>query len=223
MNRTHNPYPADFMERPHTTRSPLRLTLLIVSLLGLILTSIFLSRRSVHQIQEASTSIYKDRLVPTAIIAKLTSQVYQKRLLLEPYVLGKTTSDVDLVVAGLDRINRQIDSLLTEFGQTKLTPKEADQFNRLKQRLAVYNELEGDLTKNLTDLPRAQQIFFVGTGYTAFGQVAQTLAELSTLQLTVGEELVSESRGQSNYIYVLTAIQIGLVLTVGLSLFWHRL
>jgi len=211
------------MEQPRNTRSPLRLTLLIVSLLGLILTSIFLCRRSVHQIQEASASIYKDRLVPTAIIARLTSQVYQKRLLLEPYVLGQTKPQASNVASSLDRLNRQIDSLLTEFGQTKLTPKEADQFNRLKQRLAVYNQLEGEITNNLTDLPKANQIFFVGTGRTAFGEVSQTLADLSTLQVTVGEELVSQSRGQSNYIYVLTAIQIGLVLTVGLSLFWHRL
>ncbi|RIV17741.1 hypothetical protein DYU11_31040 [Fibrisoma montanum] len=211
------------MEQPRNTRSPLRLTLLIVSLLGLILTSIFLSRRSVHQIQEASASIYKDRLVPTAIIARLTSQVYQKRILLEPYVLGQTKPQASNVASSLDRLNRQIDSLLTEFGQTKLTPKEADQFNRLKQRLAVYNQLEGEITNNLTDLPKANQIFFVGTGRTAFGEVSQTLADLSTLQVTVGEELVSQSRGQSNYIYVLTAIQIGLVLTVGLSLFWHRL
>gem|GEM_PF-1285779 len=223
MDSVRNSYSADNMEQPRNTRSPLRLTLLIVSLLGLILTSIFLCRRSVHQIQEASASIYKDRLVPTAIIARLTSQVYQKRLLLEPYVLGQTKPQASNVASSLDRLNRQIDSLLTEFGQTKLTPKEADQFNRLKQRLAVYNQLEGEITNNLTDLPKANQIFFVGTGRTAFGEVSQTLADLSTLQVTVGEELVSQSRGQSNYIYVLTAIQIGLVLTVGLSLFWHRL
>ncbi|GAA4465463.1 hypothetical protein GCM10023189_46130 [Nibrella saemangeumensis] len=210
------------MEQPRNKPSRLRLTLSVVSLLGLILTSIFLSRRSVHQIQEASASIYKDRLVPTAIIAKLTSQVYQKRLLLEPYGVGKTKPQAGTVVLALDRLNRQIDSLITEFGQTKLTPEEAERLELLKQRLTVYNQLEGELTESLTDLPKAQQVLFTGTGHTAFGQVAQTLTELSALQLTVAEELLSQSRGQSNYIYVLTAIQIALVVLIALSLFWYR-
>lgn len=210
------------MQQLRTNRSPLRFTLLIISLLGLILTSIFLSRRSAHQIQEASASIYKDRLVPTAIIAKLTSRIYQKRLLLEPYVLGKTKADTGLVSSRLDRINRQVDSLLTEFDQTKLTIEESDRLNLLKQQLSTYNQLEGELTINLADLPKARQKLFAGSGNTSFGQVAKTLAELSALQLTVGEELLNQSRGQTNYIYVLTALQIGLVLVVGMCLFWHR-
>jgi hypothetical protein len=210
------------MQQPAKKRSTLRLTLLIISLLGLILTSIFLSRRSIYQIQEVSSSIYKDRLVPTAMIAKLTSNVYQKRLLLETYVLGKAKLDANQVGASLNRINRQVDSLLTDFDQTKLTLQEAEQLNRLKQRLAVYNKLEEEITTNLTDLPKAQEALFTGSGNTSFSQVGQTLAELSTLQLTVGEELLNQSTGQTTYIYGLTALQIGLVLIVGLCLFWHR-
>ena len=210
------------MKQPQNPRSRLRLTLLIVSLLGLSLTSIFLSRRTVHQIQETSASIYQDRLVPTAIIASLTSKIYRKRLLLEPHVLGKTKPDARFLGATLDRLNRQVDSLLTEFAQTKLTTEEAEQLTLLKQQLAVYNRLEGEITAKLIDQPQAQQVLFAGSGHTTFGQVAETLTKLSTVQLTVGEQLLNQSRGQTNYIYVLTTIQIGLVLVVAASLFWHR-
>ncbi len=207
------------MEKPHA-KPILRNSLLIASLLGLILTSIFLSRRSVHQIQEASASIYKDRLVPTAIIAKLTSQVYSKRLLLESYVLSNTKLELNQIDFALDRSNRQIDSLITRFDETSLTPREADQFNVLKQRLSSYNTIEEDLIKKQSDRLKAQQVLFAGAGHTAFGQVIQTLTELSALQLTVGQELLNTSDGQSNYIYVLTALQIGLVLLISLLLFW---
>jgi hypothetical protein len=210
------------MEQTSKTRSRLRLTLMIVSLLGLSLTSIFLSRRTVNQIQQASASIYRDRLVPTAIIASLTSNIYQKRLLLEPHVLGEAQPGANRLGSTLDRLNRRVDSLLTEFAQTKLTPEEADQLALLKRRLAVYNRLEGEITTKLVDQPQAQQVLFAGTGRTAFAQVAQTLTDLSTLQVTVGEQLLNESRGQTNYIYVLTTLQIGLVLVIGLSLIWHR-
>ncbi|MDJ1470135.1 MCP four helix bundle domain-containing protein [Cytophagaceae bacterium DM2B3-1] len=210
------------MEKSTNNRSTLRLTLLIASLLGLILTSIFLSRRSVNQIQETSASIYKDRLVPTAIIASLNSKVYQKRLLLESHVLGKTDPGGSFMGSTINRLNRQIDSLLVEYDKTKLTSKESNQFTLLKQRLSVYNHLEEEIIAKLVDQPQEQQTLFAGTAYTTFGQVAQTLTELSSLQLTVGERLLNQSRGQANYMYVLTALQIGLVLIIGFSLFWQR-
>lgn len=210
------------MQQTPANRSPLRLTLLIVSLLGLILTSIFLSRRSVDQIQETSASIYEDRLVPAALITSLTSKTYQKRLLLESHVLGEAEPDTDRTgpVPALDRLNRQIDSLLVEYDKTILTPREAELLALLKQRLMVYNQLEEEMTTRSG--PPAQQDMFAGASLTTFGQVSQTLTELSTLQLTVGERLLHQSRGQSNYIYVITALQIGLVLVVGFSLFWQR-
>ncbi len=206
---------------PHT-RSSVRSILLVIALLGLILISVFLSRRSIHDIQEASLSIYKDRLLPTGMLVNLTATVYRKRLLLETYVLATQKPNRELVASTLDRLNRRIDSLIMEFERTTLTVKEADRLESLKQQLAVYNQLEGKLTTRLIDRPMAQETLFAGSGGTAFGQVAQTLDELVSLQLTVGEELLDESRGQTNYIYVLTALQIGLVLMIGLSLFWHR-
>lgn len=202
--------------------SHLRSVLLIVGLLGLILTSIFLSRRSLHDLQQASVSIYNDRLVPSGILVKLTSAVYQKRLVLETYVLTNSRPEERQVGSALDRLNRRVDSLLTEFERTKLTSREADRLQLLKQRLLIYNGLETQLSTTRTDDTGSQQTLFTGTSHAAFRQIAQTLEELTTLQLAVGEELLSGSRGQTNYSYVLTALQIGLVLMIGLSLFWHR-
>jgi hypothetical protein len=212
------------MQQTPASRSPLRLTLLIISLLGLILTSIFLSRRSVDQIHDTSASIYEDRLVPAALITSLTSKTYQKRLLLESHVLGEAGPDTNRTgfVPALDRLNRQIDSLLAEYDKTILTPREAELLALLKQRLMVYNQLEEEMTTRSGNRPQAQQDMFAGASLTTFRQVSQTLTELSTLQLTVGERLLHQSRGQTNYIYVLTALQIGLVLVVGFSLFWQR-
>lgn len=204
------------------TRSQTGTILLVIGLLGLVLTSIFLSRRTVYDIQESSSSIYKDRLVPTGMIVNLTATVYRKRLLLENYMLTTPKPDMGMLTSTLNQLNRRIDSLLVKFEQTKLTAMEADQLERLKQRLTVYNQLESELTANLDDPAKVQQVLFAGKGNTVFGQIAQTLDELASLQLTVGQELVDESRGQTNYIYVLTAIQIGLVLVIGFSLLWHR-
>ncbi|MCC5613155.1 MCP four helix bundle domain-containing protein [Nostoc sp. CHAB 5834] len=211
------------MTPPDHSRSRILSIVVVLSLLGLILTSIFLSRRSVHDVQQASASIYEDRLVPTGILVNLTSTVYRKRLLLETYVLATNKQNKELIMSSLNRFNRQTDSMMTVFEQTKLTEKEKDGLQLLRQRLSVYNQLEGELMTRLVDVPQAQQALFVGGSSKAFGQVTQMLDELTSLQLTVGEDLVDESTGETNYIYVLTALQIGLVLMIVLSLFWHRL
>lgn len=211
------------MTRLATKHSPVRTVLLILLLLGLVLTGIFMSRRSVKVIQEASASIYQDRLVPAGILVNLTSAVYRKRLLLETHILGVNKPNIGLVKSSFDQLDRRVDSLLTEFDQTKLTAKESNQLQLLKQRLTVYNQLESELTTSLLNEPLAQQIMFAGSGRTAFSQVAQTLDELSTIQLTIGKELLRESKTETNYIYILTAVQIGLILFVCLGLFWYRL
>jgi hypothetical protein len=205
-----------------THHNPLRSGLLVISLLGLILTSIFLSRRNTYKIQEESVSIYKDRLVPTAILVDLMSTIYGKRMLLETSLLATEKANLALMESTLNQFDRRADSLLTEFERTKLTVKEADWLQLFKRKLAAYNQLEAELTTNYSHLPKAKQVQLVASASTAFSQIIPTLNELSSLQLSVGQELLEESRGQTNYIYVLTALQIGLVLFVGLSLFWHR-
>ncbi len=204
-------------------QSRLQAVMLVIGLLGLVLTSIFLSRRSVHEIQKLSASIYQDRLVPSGILVNLTSAIYRKRLVLETHLLTVGKPDNRQIGSGLERINRRIDSLLTEFDRTKLTVREADRLKMLKERLSIYNGLETQLATNQFSSPGTQRSLIADAGSASFGQVAQLLDELSALQLTVGEKLLSESSGQTNYIYVLTALQIGLVVMIGVSLFWHRL
>lgn len=137
-------------------------------------------------------------------------------------MLASQKPNKESIASSADRHNRRIDSLIVEFEHTSLTVKEANRLRSLKQQLTAYNQLEGRLTSSLLNQTSAQQALFVDSSSTAFDQVAQRLDELAALQLIVGEELLGESRGETNYIYVLTALQIGLVLMIGSSLFWHR-
>ncbi len=87
----------------------------------------------------------------SGILVSLTATVYRIRLLLETYVLATNKPNTGLTASTLDRLNRRIDSLITEFGRTKLTVREAHRFRFLKQRLAVYNQLESKLMTNLIE------------------------------------------------------------------------
>lgn len=195
---------------------------LVISLLVLTLVSIFLSRRSLHELQQASTSVYMDRLVPSVILVNLTSTIYQKRLVLETSKLTVNRPEAHPVGSTMDQLDRRVDSLLTEFGRTRLTTQEAHQFHLLKQRLLFYNGLASQLNIDRQEVMGSTGTLFAGSSNAAFRQVVQTLEALSTLQLSVGEDLLIGSREQTLYSYVLTALQIGLLLLIGLSLFWYR-
>lgn len=210
------------MTQPTTKQSWIRSVLLIISLLGLLLTSVFLNRRTTNEIQEASASIYSDRLVPSGIIVSLTSAIYRKRLLLEACVLAVEKPAMNPIRSGLERINRRVDSLLTEFKQTKLTVEEAGQLKLLNRQLTAYNQLEQELLTSPAGTGNRRQEQFTGASRMAFSQVVTVLDELSALQLAVGKGLVGQSRGQTNSIYVITALQIGLVVMIGVSMFWNR-
>ncbi|AQG80680.1 MCP four helix bundle domain-containing protein [Spirosoma montaniterrae] len=208
------------MNQPTQPRSRLRATLLLIGILGLILTSIFLSRSSVGQIEKSVASIYKDRLAPTAILVHLTSNLYGKRLVLENYLLSAERPDPTLLQGQMDRSDRHTDSLLTEFEQTRLTQREAEELRAFRQYITEYNQLEKQvLQQATTNRTQAQKMLFTGSGNTAFGQAATKLDELSALQLTVGEELLSESRSNVDHIYVFSALQIGLTLLIGIIVF----
>ncbi len=212
------------MNQPTPSRSRLRATLLLIGILGLILTSIFLSRSSIGQIEKSVASIYKDRLAPTAIIVHLTSNLYGKRLLLENYLLAAESPDPALLQYKMDRSDRHTDSLLTEFEKTKLTVREAEEIKEFRQYITQYNQLEKQVLQQAnTNRPQAQQMLFTGSGNAAFGQAATKLDELSALQLSVGEELLSESRSNVDHIYVFTALQIGLTLLIGIIVFRRRI
>lgn len=209
------------MTQPATKQSRIRSILLISSLLGLLLTSVFLNRRTINEVQAASASIYSDRLVPSGILVNLTSAIYRKRLLLESYVLAVDKPATTPIMSGLERINRRVDSLLTEFMHTKLTVEEASQLKLLNRQLTAYNQLEQELLTSPAGTNR-QQEQFTGASRMAFSQVVTMLDELSALQLVVGEGLLGQSRDQTNSIYVITALQLGLVIMIGASVFWHR-
>lgn len=193
--------------RPTTLRD----IILFASFLGLILVSVFLCRRALVDIHQMTTSIYEDRLVPTALVVNLTSAVYRKRMVLEstPPAEGAPT------VALQERVkadNRRVDSLITDYVKTKLTSEEANQLRLFQQQLSDYNKAEAEA---LTRVSTQAADVYSKTLLDTFGQLLNSLNKLATLQLTVGEDVLEQAREKTRFILILTALQIGLILLIG--------
>ncbi|KAB7731258.1 hypothetical protein F5984_10680 [Rudanella paleaurantiibacter] len=193
--------------RPTTLRD----IILFASFLGLILVSVFLCRRALVDIQEMTTSIYEDRLVPTALVVNLTSAVYRKRMLLEK----NPPTEGPAAAALQERVkvdNQRVDSLITDYTKTKLTTEEAGQLRLFQQQLADYNKAEAGV---LNRTPTQTADVYSQTLLDTFGQMLNSLNKLATLQLTVGEDVLEQARQKTRYILILTALQIGLILLIG--------
>lgn len=205
------------------SNSRLRTIIVFIALFGLILASIFFSRRSAQQIRQSTTSIYNDRLIPTALLVELTETLYGKRLAVENYLLTAGKPDADSPASQLRTADGRIDSLMREFEQTKLTPEESQYLRAFQQSHQSYGQLEKravELAK--TDLKKAQGLLFADTGPAVFAQATTQLHALTKLQVSVGDELLTESKEEISHVYVLTALQIGLLVLIAFAVFWRN-
>ncbi len=211
------------MPAPDSTRNRSRTLFLLIALLSLILVSVFLSRDSLLQLRQASVSTYNDRLVPTAIIVQLTATLNNQRQSLEDYVFSEQKQSMKLLTWQIDHNKRRADSLLTRFSKTLMTEEETIELQAFRRQLADYNQLTNEtLTVAATNPSRAGQLLLTPSNRNAFGQMNRTLDQLTTLQLTVGDELLTESNDQTNHIFVLTALQIGMILLICITVLRGR-
>jgi len=211
------------MPAPDSTRNRSRTLFLLIALLSLILVSVFLSRDSLLQLRQASVSTYNDRLVPTAIIVQLTATLNNQRQSLEDYVFSEQKQSMKLLTWQIDHNKRRADSLLTRFSKTLMTEEETIELQAFRRQLTDYNQLTNEtLTVAATNPSRAGQLLLTPSNRNAFGQMNRTLDQLTTLQLTVGDELLTESNDQTNHIFVLTALQIGMILLICITVLRGR-
>lgn len=212
------------MPKADSTRNRSSTLFLLIALLSLILVSVFLSRDSLLQLRQASVSTYNDRLVPTAIIVQLTATLNNQRQSLEDYVFSEQKQPMNLLTWQIDHNKRRADSLLTKFSKTLMTKEETIELQAFRRQLTDYNQLTDEaLTVAATNPGRAGQLLLTPANRNAFGQMNRTLDQLTTLQLTVGDELLTESNDQTNYIFVLTALQIGMIFLLGIAVLRGRL
>jgi len=190
--------------------------LLIASFLGLILLSVFLCRRNLTDIQEMTTSIYQDRLVPTATTMSLASAMYRKRQLLDHCAQADQKTSPAVLKWQIEDTNERVDSLIEAFAKTQLTTTEANHLRTFRQRLALYNRSERAFLASATQPTASSDSMAV-----AFRQLTDELNNLAALQVTVGEDLLDDAREKTRSTLVLTACQIGLILLIG-GLIWQR-
>jgi len=181
-----------------------RLGLLLVAIMSVILLNNIYGRQSVTDLDQAISSIYKDRLMPATYIFQITDHLYQKRLIHDQQPGN---------AAMLREHNEAIATLIHDYETTHLTKEEHHHWAAFKQQLNSYNAIAGmgpAAQKQLTEQ--------------RFSQTIQHLNSLSQIQAGEGNHLRKDSMDilsnttMRSYLEVVLIIALGVLSLVMLGL-----
>lgn len=204
------------MKWPFQIPQKMRVAVILASILAVVITTNFLVRRNIGDIDRSFTSIYQDRLMPATEIFYITELLYNERLLLEKYLwMG------DRDGRGLrDKISlhhQDIDSILTEFEKTYIVPNEELCLKKFKKSRAEYKTTEGQVIA-LSEAGRSREAInlFENEGVAAMSATIRNLHELIDIQSNIGKELLNDSHHIVAHANMLSLLEAGVAIVLGL-------
>ncbi len=163
-------------------------------------------RERFSSIDKSMSSIYNDRLKPSAYLYDISHNIYQKRLLHNEDVNAHTSS---LIYSH----NKTIATLIGQYEQTVLTDEEKQQWKLFKQHLYRYNALENDWLKagneQMTTAANNELL-------AAFNLALKNLDNLSNIQVGEGNYLQRNTTSMVNSSLVFSSLEISLLIILGL-------
>jgi hypothetical protein len=201
-----------WMYRVEEKNKPAVLLLVIVIT---IVASNFLEKKFITDMGKSISSIYKDRLVPSAGLFQINDLMFTKRLLLEEYLINPDEQGRKEVSRQLQICNVRVDSLIRAYEATYLVEEESRQLKDFKRKVREYNMLEGVY---VSGQPARGHL----RGYTAqmgplFKQMHGELMSLSRIQTAEGLALLEGSEAISGSASLIGNLQIAMVVVIALA------
>ncbi|WP_187270072.1 MCP four helix bundle domain-containing protein [Pontibacter qinzhouensis] len=195
----------------------LKIAALLGCLIVMVLLANFMWNRHMGSMNKSFTSIYNDRLIPATAIVYLTEHLYTKRLLMERYLLITDAEPEAALIEQMQWRNRQVDSLLHHFESTYLVKQESISLSGFKNKVEEYVQMEHAILALSHRQGRAAGMqLFEQEGKAVFECTIKHLHELTKIQSDVGKELVGDSQHIVSSTNILSSLEVGLVLVIGL-------
>ncbi|WP_420149158.1 MCP four helix bundle domain-containing protein [Spirosoma sp.] len=195
----------------------LKAALLLTGLMAVIILTTLVATHNIRGIDRSSTSMYQDRLVPAISIVYLSENLYKKRLLVENYLLSEARATPVEIREQLKAYNTTIDSLIYDFEKTYLVREESRSLHAFKACLSVYASMEQTILQlSETGNREASHALFERQSSATFQQSITLLNELIKIQSIVGQELFNNSRSEASQFSIISTVQIGISIIIGL-------
>jgi hypothetical protein len=192
--------------------------LLLMVVVVTIISCNFLEKKFFTDINKSVSSIYNDRLIPAAELFHANDIMYKKRLILEKYLINPAQQDYRAVKQQLATHNAQIDSIILAFGASYLVDEESNRLHHFKTSVDRYNHLENIY------LAKAQALVLPPDTYESqmgplFKAIHEDLVLMSSIQTSVGKELLNGSRTISGSANLISNLQTAMVVVIMLVVY----
>ena len=197
----------------HTIKQKSKIAIFLFGVMVCTLLIRFLEDKSIKEMNNAFISMYNDRLIPATDLFYLAENLYAKRYLIETFTENKfPLTKVELLKKLWDH-EANINSLITKYEKTFLTPQEKKHLEELKAQLKKNYELENLRFKDQTSSNKEE---FTQQTKASFNSIVKKLTELTQLQRKVGEELIKNSNYVASGINFYSNIQFILAIVIGI-------
>lgn len=190
--------------------------LLLLIMAFVILFSLRVDNRA-HNMDEAVTSVYQDRLQPALIIVYLSENLHAKRMLLENHINGYSQTSAAEIETQVKEFNAKNDKLIADFEQTLLTRNEADVLAEFKSDLTANARMElMALRQSDDEVGKSATASYSRDSERVFRQSIQHLHALAQIQSETGREIVQESHRDAAGVSVITSLMIAVAVIIGI-------
>lgn len=190
--------------------------LLFLVMAFIVLFSLRVDNRA-HHMDEAVTTVYKDRLQPALIIVYLSENLHAKRILLNNHLSEHSRLSSAEVKAKLTEFDTRNDKLVGDFEQTVLTRNEAAVLAEFKEDLATNARIERTVLQRADDEKRElAAALYNKDGLSIFRQSIQNLHILAQIQSETGREIVQGAHRDAAGVSVTTSMMIAVAVIIGI-------
>jgi hypothetical protein len=194
----------------------IKMIALLTSLIALIGITNYIEHQNIHEIDQSFNSIYYDRLVPATELLHMTQNLYKHRMLMESAILS-TQPDLETLRKNLDNLSNNTEERIVNFEKTFMVKHESYALVTFKRGMYQYEIIENQIIDALQDgrTEEASEIYRDRLR-TKFTETLGKLEDLSSIQTSVGKNILENSRSAiSNSSLVLT-LQIVTAIIIGL-------
>jgi hypothetical protein len=165
-----------------------KIVIALSAILLLIFVKSLIDKKNVDELEASFVSVYEDRLVVQDHIFNISELLFRMRILVSQ---TKTLEEYLQIQNQVVEYHNRILSIIEDFEQTHLTPKEAEYLKEFKDLVEQKLEVE-NYFKDLQNSERKYEAS-IERFYADFERVYNDLRELSRIQLQEGEKLTDKT------------------------------
>ncbi|HKK74504.1 MAG TPA: MCP four helix bundle domain-containing protein [Saprospiraceae bacterium] len=183
-----------------------KVALVLLLMITFLLGGILIERYYFQQVDRTSTALYEDRLMPSTFVYQLTDRIHQRYRQAENIVLSGQTQPTKTQQSILEAYQQQMDSIIMAFELTYLVKDESASLERLKTAMAKYQQVESQFLYHSASSKTIQQLD------RHLDDIRAELLQLSSIQTTVGKELLTSTESTVAQAYALSKLEISILI-----------